>query len=147
MVLGHIVGELDSGVSRRRNEACIGNSGTWRREPIGGVYGGQRRGECRRKGQHWSSEGGVGDSCWRGMEAVLDVGGGEGGAHGVRGVAMDVADGGVVLGLALDLGDEKGVGDDGGDSGAGDGDGCGGRGFGCDVFYFVSVIHGEGARY
>ena len=33
VVLGHIVGELDSGVSRRRNEACIGNSGTWRREP------------------------------------------------------------------------------------------------------------------
>ena len=44
---------------------------------------------------------------------------------------MDVADGGDVLGLALDLRDETGVGDVGGDCGVEDGDGVGGRG--CDV--------------
>ena len=43
---------------------------------------------------------------------------------------MDVADGGDVLGLALDLRDETGVGDVGGDCGVGDGDGVGGRGCG-----------------
>ena len=64
------------------------------------------------------------------MEAVLDVGGGEGGAHGVRGVAMDIADGGDVLGLALDHRDETGVSDVGGDCGVVDGDGVGGRGCG-----------------
>jgi len=46
VVLGHVVVELDSGPSRRRNEACVGNSGTSRREPIGGVYGGRCRSEC-----------------------------------------------------------------------------------------------------
>jgi len=67
-----------------------------------------------------------------GMEAVLDVGGGEGGAHEVRGVAMDIADGGDVLGLALDRRDETGVSDVGDDCGVGDGDGVGGRGCGVE---------------
>jgi hypothetical protein len=45
------------------------------------------------------------------MEAVLDVGGGEGGAHGVRGVAMDVADGGVLLSFSNCVQIQTGVGD------------------------------------
>ena len=97
VAIGHVVGELDSGPSRRRDAACIGDSGTSCGEPIGGVYGGQRGGECGGAGQRWGRGGRGGHGCWRGMEAVLDVGGGEGGADGMREVGVDVGDGGHLL--------------------------------------------------
>ena len=83
-------------------------------------------GRYERYGGHQQSRdrgGSVRDSAWG------EYGGGgvhregSGGAHGVRGVEMDGRDGGDVLGLALDLRDEAGVGDVGVDCGVGDGDG------------------------
>ena len=45
------------------------------------------------------------------MEAVLDVGVCEGGAHGVRGVAMDITDGGFMLSISNRVRIQTGVSD------------------------------------